>query len=168
MSVAVNHSRSVSRFGERLAVGRRRALALLAAVCLSSCYEYVAPEHAGPMAGREIQLSLTDSGTTTLAAVVGPWAESVSGRIVEERDSAFVLAVERVHLRGGQEVRWRGERVTIDRVLTARAGERVFSPIRTALFSGLVGTALLVARNAFAGHGSGGGGAGVGQSGSPR
>ena len=148
--------------------GPGRALPILAAVFLSGCYEYIAPEGASPMTGREIQLSLTDSGTTTLAAVVGPRAESVSGKIVEERDSAFVLAVDRVHLRGGQEVRWRGEHVTIDRVLTAGTGERVFSPIRTALFSGLVGTALLVARNAFAGHGSGAGGAGVGQAGSPR
>jgi hypothetical protein len=129
---------------------------------------YVPSERPGPLTGREIQLSLTDLGTATLAAVVGPWAESVSGRIVEDRDSAFVLAVERVHLRGGQEVRWRGERVTIDRLLTARAGERVFSPIRTALFSGLVGAAFIVARQGFAGRGSGGGGAGVGQSGSPR
>ena len=168
MSVGVEQGRPASRYHERPAARRLRALSFVAAVCLSGCYEYVAPEGASPMTGREIQLSLTDSGTTTLAAVVGPWAESVSGKIVEERDSAFVLAVERVRLRGGQEVRWRGERVTIDRLLTARAGERVFSPIRTALFSGLVGTALLVARNACAGHGSGGGGAGVGQSGSPR
>jgi hypothetical protein len=129
---------------------------------------YVAPERSARLTGRAIQLSLTDSGAMVLAPVIGPSAESVSGRVVDEPRDAIVLALEHVHHRDGQEVRWRGERVAFDRALTAGTGERVFSPARTAFFSGLVGTALVVARQAFGGKGGGGGGAGVGQSGSPR
>ena len=141
---------------------------LLPVLCTSACYLYVSPEPATRLAGREVDLPLTDSGSVALAPVIGPRAESVTGRVIEARDSALVLALEHVRQRDGQDVRWRGEQVTINRSLIDGAGQRAFSPVRTALFSGLVAAAFVVARQAFAGHGSGGGGAGVGQSGSPR
>jgi hypothetical protein len=137
-------------------------------VLLGGCYMYVAPERPTALAGREIQLSLTDAGAVALAPVIGPAAESVAGKVVEDRRDAIVLALENVHHRDGQAVRWRGERVAVDRAFVSTAGERVFSPVRTAFFSGIVGTALVVARQAFGGQGRGGGGVGVGQSGSPR
>jgi hypothetical protein len=111
---------------------------------------------------------LSDSGAVVLASTIGPAAESVVGRIVSDSGSAYVVAIMLVRRRDGDETSWRGEQVVVPRSLVTEAGQRRFSPSRTALFGGLVSATLVAARLAFQGHGSGGGGGGVGQSGGLR
>jgi len=137
-------------------------------VCVCGCYGYIAPPRGQSLVGREVQLSLTDSGSVVLASAIGPSAESITGRIVVDTAATYVVSLSSVRRRGGDETEWRGERVLVARTLITDIGARRFSPTRTALFSGVVSAGLVAARFAFQGRGSGGGGGGVGQSGSPR
>jgi hypothetical protein len=149
------------RIGRRLA-----ALAAMAAsaVGLSGCYGYIAPARGSSLVGSEARLQLSDSGAVVLASKIGPSAESITGRVVVDSASSYILALSSVKRRDGDETLWRGERIIVDRALVADAGARRFSPSRTALFSGLLSAGLVAAKLAFQGHGSGGGGGGVGGS----
>lgn len=132
------------------------------AVGLCGCYGYVAPPRGASLAGREAQLSLSDSGAVILASAIGPAAEAITGRVVVDTGSAYIIALSTVRRRDGDETTWRGERVLVPRAVVTDASQRRFSPSRTALFGGIVSASLVAARLAFQGHGSGGGGGGVG------
>lgn len=149
---------------------RRRALAtaLLASLAAAGCYGYVAPPPGASLAGREVQLWLSDSGAVVLTPTLGPAVESVVGRVLSDTGSTVVMAVTATQQRGGAESAWHGERVAISRTLIIDAGTRRFSASRTALFGGILGAGLIAARQAFQGRGSGGGGGGVGQAGGLR
>jgi hypothetical protein len=148
-------------------LGRIGLAALMAAGLAgeAGCYGYVAPPRGASLAGREAQLRLSDSGAVVMASAIGPAAESVVGRVVSDTGTTVVVALAQVRRRDGDEVDWRGERIAISRTLITGTGTRRFSPSRTALFSGIIGAALIAARQAFQGLGTGGGGGGVGQSG---
>lgn len=155
-----------------MSVARRttRELAAVAAAslaCVCGCYGYIAPPRGQSLVGREVQLSLSDSGSVVLASAIGPSAESITGRIVADSGASYVVALTAVRRRDGDETTWRRERVLVTRTLITDIGTRRFSPTRTAVFSGVVSAGLVAARFAFQGRGSGGGGGGVGQSGSP-
>ena len=146
---------------------RRRLAALVATaaasvVGLCGCYGYVAPPHGSSLVGREAQLWLSDSGAVMLASKIGPSAESITGRVVTDSASGYVVSLASVRQRDGDETLWHGEQVLVDRTLITEAGTRRFSPSRTALFSGILSAGLVAARLAFGGHGSGGGGGGTG------
>ena len=135
---------------------------------LCGCYGYIAPPRGASLVGREAQLWLSDSGAVLFAQSIGPAAEAITGRVVSDSASIYVVALSTVRHRGGDETTWRGEHVAISKTLITEAGARRFSPSRTALFSGIVSAGLVAARMAFQGRGSGAGGGGVGQSGNPR
>ena len=134
---------------------------------LCGCYGYVAPRPGSSLVGREAQLWLSDSGAVVLAPTVGPRAETLTGRVVADSSGSYVVSLATVRSRGGEEMPWRGERITVAHSLVTEMGTRRFSPSRTALFSGIVSVGLLAARQAFLGRGSGGGGGGIG-GGQPR
>lgn len=143
--------------------GRRLAATIAASVVgLCGCYGYVAPPRGSSLVGREAQLWLSDSGAVVLASKIGPAAESITGRVVTDSASGYVVSLASVRQRDGDETLWHGEYVLVDRTLITEAGARRFSPSRTALFSGILSAGLVAARLAFGGHGSGGGGGGIG------
>jgi hypothetical protein len=148
----------------------RCGLAAMLAVSLTGaggCYGYVWQPRSASVAGRAAQLWLSDSAAVVLAPVIGPRAEWIVGRVMSDTDATVIVAIDRVHQRGGDEVEWRGERVSISRTLITEVGTRRFSAPRTAFIGGIVGAGLIAAREAFAGRGSGGGGGGIGRSGAP-
>jgi len=145
------------RIGRRLA-----AIAAASVVGLCGCYGYIAPPHGSSLVGSDAQLRLSDSGAVVLASKIGPSAESITGRVLTDSASSYIVALSSVRRRDGDESVWRGERILVDRSLVTEAGMRRFSPSRTALFSGIVSAGLVAARVAFQGHGSGGGGGGIG------
>jgi len=126
---------------------------------VGACYGYYPTAGAQP-SGREVQLTLTDSGAVVLAAQIGPAAEAISGHVQTDSANRFVLAVSDVRQRDGNEVSWKGERIVVPRSLIARVEERRFSRGRTGLFSGAVAVALVSLRQAF--HGTGGSSPGSG------
>jgi hypothetical protein len=142
---------------------------VVAALALSTgCYAYVPPTNDTSLAGREVQLSLSDSGAVVLASTIGPSAEVINGRVLRENPTSLLVAVSSVRRRAGNESQWTGEPLTVPRILVNNAGERRFSPSRTALFSGAIAVGLVAVRQAFQGRGGSGGGGRVGGGTSPQ
>ena len=149
----------------RVRRGLAAAVAAASLVLLGGCYGYLTPPPDESLAGRSAQLWLSDSGAVVLASMIGPAAESLVGRVLSDTGATVIVALERVHQRGGNETDWRGEQIAVSRTLIIDTGTRRFSASRTALFSGIVGAGLIAARQAFQGRGTGGSGGGVGRSG---
>jgi len=128
----------------------RRIVPLI--VLLGGCYGYYPPASPAPV-GRDVEVTLSDSGTMALSRQVGPSAEAVRGRFATDSANALVLAVTGVHQRDGNDVDWKGERVVIPRPLVVKVEERRFSRARTALFTGAIAIAAVALRQAFSGDG---------------
>jgi hypothetical protein len=135
---------------------------------LVGCYVYRPIEGSAPVTSERVRLTLTDSGAVSLASQLGPATEEVSGRVVSNSDGAYVLSVLETRRRDGAESDWKGEQVTVPRILVARAEERRFSRTRTALASLAVVAAAIGAREALWGPGGVFGGAPPGPPPGPR
>ena len=136
---------------------------------LTGCYTYANSSVGDVPVGREVRVALTDSGSLRLAALVGPRASALEGRLAARADTAATLAVHQVTRFDGTSESWNGERVALPAAALRTVQRRTLSRGRTiGLAAGLVGTALLAVR-AFQGsenleRGGGlGGGAGTGQ-----
>jgi hypothetical protein len=129
---------------------RRHAIASLA--LLGGCYGYYPPSTPAPV-GRSVEVTLSDSGSFALSRQIGPSAQAINGRLAADSASALILAVTAVRQRDGNEVDWKGERVSVPRPLVMKLEERRFSRARTTLFVGGVVVGLLVARSALGGSG---------------
>jgi len=125
-------------------------------VCLLAglgCYAYIPASPGRSLTNKEIQLSLTDSGTVVLAPFVGPSIATVDGRLVRDSADTYLLNVTQTARRDGTETEWRGERLVVPRSLVYAVSTRQFSRGRTLLFSALTTGALIAIAEAFAGGG---------------
>lgn len=118
----------------------------------SACYGYYPPGGAD-LTGRQVQVSLTDSGAVVLAPRIGNGMESVDGRVLADTVSHLLLSVMGTQRRDGIENTWKGEAVDIPRSLIAIVTERRFSRARTALFVTATTIAMVAIKHAFAGAG---------------
>jgi len=118
----------------------------------SACYGYYPPAR-GDLTGREVQVSLTDSGAVVLAPRIGNGIEAVQGRVLMDTASHFLLSVVGTQRRDGIENTWKGEPVDIPRLLIAGVAERRFSVARTALFMTITTIAMVGIKQAFGGWG---------------
>jgi hypothetical protein len=148
---------------------RRPVLAALTLwPALAGCYVYGPLGSAHRASGDRIRLTLTDSGTVSLASQLGPSTEEVSGRIVADSSGVYVISVLGTRRRGGVESDWEGERVAVPRLLVARAEQRRFSRPRSVLAGATFLVATLGARAAFWGSGGVFGGGAPGGGPTPR
>jgi hypothetical protein len=129
---------------------RRVLLPLL--LLAGGCYGYYPVTAAAPV-GRDVQLTLTDSGSVMLARQIGAGVEAVSGRVSADSSGAIVLSLTGTRKRDGVEVDWKGERLAVQRGLIASVSERRFSRARTGLFGGALAVTLYALREAFGGPG---------------
>jgi hypothetical protein len=120
---------------------------------LSGCYEYLPVSATPELTGREVQLSLTDSGSAVLAPLVGYGIEAVDGTLVSDSDMRYRVAVTSIRRRDGQESDWNGESVNIPHSVVSTIMERRFSRARSTLFAAATTMAMVVARRAFGGTG---------------
>jgi hypothetical protein len=120
---------------------------------LSGCYEYLPVAATPELTGREVQLSLTDSGSAVLAPLVGYGIEAVDGTLVSDSDMRYRVAVTSIRRRDGQESDWNGESVNIPHSVVSTIMERRFSRARSTLFAAATTMAMVVARRAFGGTG---------------
>ena len=127
-------------------------LAACSLIVLGGCYGYYPPETPAPV-GKNVDVTLSDSGSFALARQIGPSAATINGRLTSDSANAIILAVTGVRQRDGNEVDWRGERVSVPRPLVLKLEERRFSRGRTTLFVGSVVVGILVARQALGGTG---------------
>jgi len=129
-----------------------RRLAICSLIVLGGCYGYYPPETPAPV-GKNVEVTLSDSGSFALARQIGPSAATINGRLTSDSANAIILAVTGVRQRDGNEVDWKGERVSVPRPLVVKLEERRFSRGRTTLFVGSVVVGILVARQALGGTG---------------
>jgi hypothetical protein len=120
-----------------------------------ACYGYYPEAANAPLAGRDVMLTLTDSGAVVLARQLGPSTEALGGQLAADSGAAFVVLVRTVRSRAGYETPWRGERVVVPRVLVSQVEERRFSRARTTVFGVALSVALVAMRQAFSGEGGG-------------
>jgi hypothetical protein len=116
------------------------------------CYGYYEPSGPG-LTGRQLQLSITDSGAVVLAPQVGNAVETVEGKLLTDSASRYVVSVSGVRRRDGVEADWRGEPVSIPHSLVSTVMERRFSRARTTLFVAATTIAMVAAKHAFGGAG---------------
>ena len=147
----------------------RRLVALaLAGAAASGCYAYAAPGSGDTrgLTGRQVQATLTDSGSVVMAAKVGPAVEQLRGSVVAEDLSSVSFSMEESVHRDGTGAPWRQEVVQVPRPLIRQIDVRGFSPTRTALAAFLTTTALLAVERGFL-KGGGANAAGTSQTGTP-
>jgi hypothetical protein len=146
-----------------------RALAVIAAVLLTGCYEYLAPRAGDTLRGRRVQMTLTDMGSAVLAPQIGPANDAVGGMLLADSANTYLVSVVSVRNRNGFESGWRGEHITIPFQYVDRLEERTLSKRKTVLASVALGVALVVAHRTFTGSGgSNAPGPGPGGPGTPR
>ena len=128
------------------------ALTACTALGTTGCYGYYQPG-TPDLAGHEVQLSITDSGSVVLAPQVGWGIGAVDGKVISDSDMRYQLAVTGIRRRDGQESGWNGEPVNIPHAVVATVMERRFSRSRTTLFAAATTMAIITATRAFAGTG---------------
>ena len=121
-------------------------------VLLGGCYGYYPASTPAPV-GREVQVTLSDSGSFALARQVGPSTAAIDGRLASDSGNAMVLSVTNVRRRDGSEIDWKGERVTVPRPIVIKVEERRFSRGRTTLFAGALALGLIGTHQALGGTG---------------
>jgi hypothetical protein len=129
-----------------------RRLAVPVLIFLGGCYGYYPTTGPAPR-GRDVEVTLSDSGAVALSRQIGPSAEAVRGRFATDSDNTLVLAVTGVRQRDGNDVDWKGERLAIPRLLVVNVQERRFSRARTMLLGGAVLIGSVALRQAFSGSG---------------
>ncbi len=129
---------------------KRRILPLFLA--LGGCYGYY-PSSGPTPSGRDVQLTLTDSGSVVLARQIGVGIDALEGRLTADSANTFVIALSSTHKRDGGGSDWKGERLAVPRPLVLTIEERRFSRTRTALFSTTIAVALFAVRQGFGGQG---------------
>ena len=149
-----------------MAIARFCVVALLPVV--AGCYVYRPAVETGVPAGGEVRITLTDLGTANLAPQVGPSMEALDGRMVEQSQASYIVAVSSTRRRDGIDVGWRGEHVTVPTELIARFEQRRFSRTRTLIMSLATAAVLVGVREAFWGPGGAFGGAPPGGGPGPR
>jgi len=131
---------------------------LVVAGLVAGCRSYVPLTTPAPQPGSYLAATLTESGRAELSGYLGPGAGIVRGRLLDDTEQGLTLSVQSVALRGGDDVSWRGETVTVPHALIARLEERRVSKARSALLAaaGMAGfVALLDALNVI-GNSTGG------------
>ena len=121
------------------------------------CYQTVPLVSPTPRAGAEIEVRLTDRGSSTLRELVGAGATTVRGHYEGESADTLRLAVLGVTRRNGQEDFWKGEPVGLLKSDIATLGERRISTARTSVVVALGAVAAFLVKLGFEGKTNTGG-----------
>jgi len=127
-------------------------------VCLalwsaSACYYYEPLATTQPLPGSYVSATLNDPGTDTLSRTIGPDVSSIRGRLLTSDQEALRLSVTGVTLHHGENVTWKGEVVTVNRMYLAGVQQRRLSRLRTAIIVGATMVAMVTSYKVFQGIG---------------
>lgn len=137
----------------------RAAVFVATVVFAAGCYNYNPLTAPSPEEGTYVAVTLTDAGTADLARALGPSVFVVHGRYVGGDADGMQLSVSSVELIRGDEIDWRGERVTVPNDDIASVHVRQLSKGRSVLLVGVGLTGFVATTVAFAlngGQNSGG------------
>ena len=95
------------------------------------CYEYVPAESASSSVGKLVELKITDPGRVGLAPRFGPGLDMVEGRLVAQGDSDLTVSVISVTSLEGENTKWSGESVNLNRGFIRTMSSRRVSAWKT-------------------------------------
>ncbi len=141
---------------------RSSLLALPLAALLGGCYN-LRVETGVPRVGATIEAVLSDAGTATLTARVGPNAATILGTLAGARGDSLDIAIDEVRTRDGQTYYMKGTTIALVRADLAQLRVRELDRRRTAIAAtiGVLGAGAVIAGVRAGGGGSdntGGGG----------
>lgn len=141
---------------------RIHTVRLVSACLLAGCYNYTPLATPNPEPGTSLAVTLTDSGSSSLARYLGPDAFIVRGRYVGSDERGLLLSVTEVERRRGWQDSWSGEQVALSNGLIKSIDVRHFARGRSYLLAGagVVGVVATVSAFALAGNGTPPGGVG--------
>jgi hypothetical protein len=109
---------------------------------LVGCYTLRPTGGSTPAVGTRVAFDVNDAGRFALGGALGPEIAQIEGRLLEQENGEYVLAVSGVRqLRGGEQT-WNGETVRIKREHVNSTYERRFSRGRT-IALGVTGVGLV-------------------------
>lgn len=123
------------------------AVALVLASLLCGCYTYTPADASATMAsGSELRVELTPLGASRLAALVGPRAVRVEGRLRSTgSDGAIMLVPHTIHAMDGSRSEWSGDAILrLEPDAVASFTVRRFSRRRTWMATGAATAAAIV------------------------
>jgi hypothetical protein len=118
-------------------------------IVAGGCYNYAPLSQVSPEPGTALAVTLTDSGTQSLARYIGPDVFVVRGHYVGSDDAGMRVAVSSVELVRGDERSWNGEIVTLPDNAVASLEVRRLAKGRSFLLAGAAVTGLVVSTAAF-------------------
>lgn len=97
----------------------------------TGCY-VTQPIRSTPQAGLSVAtFDLNDVGRSALGPLMGPGIDRISGTLLQQHDTSYVVSVHRIRRLNGDHQRWSGETVQIRREYVQAASERRLSKGRT-------------------------------------
>jgi hypothetical protein len=130
--------------------------AMLLSVCTTAaCYNYAPLATPDPEPGTSLAITLTDSGSSSLARYLGPDAFIVRGRYLGTDETGLLLSVTEVERRRGWQDSWSGERVALPNGLIKSLDVRRFARGRSYLLAGAGVVGIVATLSAFALSGGG-------------
>ena len=116
------------------------AIAILAGG--QGCYEYVPVDSSVAPVGNLVELKISDPGRVNLAPRFGPGLDRVEGRLVSQRDNELTLNVLSVTSLEGENTKWSGESVSLDRGFIRTVSSRRVSAVKTTALAVAAGVVL--------------------------
>lgn len=111
-----------------------RALCFAAAAYVASgCYSEVPVAWQAAPQNREVEVTLDAAEAPSLAAMVGPRAGTLAGRVTARTDSTLSLTVTSITRTNGAEENWPGGEVVVPARAVERVTVRKLSGVRTVL-----------------------------------
>ena len=115
-------------------------VAMLAAA--QGCYEYVPVDSTSSTVGKLVELKITDPGRVSLAPRFGAGLDRVEGRLVAQGDTDLTVNVVSVTSLEGENTKWSGESVNLNRGFIRTVRSRRVSAWKTSVVAVAAGTIL--------------------------
>jgi hypothetical protein len=137
-------------------MARRASVAYLAVLSASlvGCYTLQPAGGRTPEVGAKVAFDVNDAGRSALGGSLGPEVSQIEGKLLEQENGEYLLAVSNIRLlRGGEQV-WGGERVRIKSEHVTGTYQRRFSRTRTIAASAVgIGFIAFIATRSIIGSG---------------
>lgn len=116
------------------------AIAMLVGV--QGCYEYAPADSASSNVGKLVELKITDPGRVGLAPRFGAGLDRIEGRLVAQGDTDLTVSVVSVTSLEGENTKWSGESVNLNRGFIRTVRSRRVSAWKTSALVVATGTIL--------------------------
>ena len=115
--------------------GVRRVIVLATVLVSVGCYSTQPIAGQSTPLGSTLVIAINDAGRATMASQMAPSVSEVEGRLIERDSTGYLLAVSQIHLYGGGDQVWSGERVRIKPEWVNTVSEKKFSTVKTGIIS---------------------------------